>query len=182
VNRLKIIFIRNCINSDVFPSHLYGQFKNFDGSFYTTKQAHSFNNLKKRFLRNILKLELLDIYNYIRIAHNKLYIISLDLEECIPLSICISFFNRQSRSLFTYYLRERDRYDRKFRFLVSRQKENINIDPIHYYYHITAPQPKTLGDSQNNYSFNYSIKNNNHIDTSEVLVHPESFTDNHNNT
>jgi len=84
-------------------------------------------------------LELNDTYREIVFIRTQLFRLTHNISHCLSINICNSFFNRQERSFYFLYVREKSRIDSKCNWLLLKQKKKLSkncfkdIKPICYY-------------------------------------------------
>lgn len=98
----------------------------------------------------------------------------------MPLSVCNSFFNRQGGPLYSYFVKERDRLDKKFKYLLLKQNNILkDIKPIHYVCNVPSANQDLVNNT--NLSFSFSHTNNQSQNTSnnniEIITDPEPYVD-----
>ena len=84
-------------------------------------------------------MELNDTYREIVFIRTQLFRLTHNISHCLSINICNSFFNRQERSFYFLYVREKSRIDSKCNWLLLKQKKKLSkncfkdIKPICYY-------------------------------------------------
>ncbi|XP_025261928.1 uncharacterized protein LOC112637139 [Camponotus floridanus] len=102
--------------------------------------------------------------------------LSTEIYRNLPVSVCNSFFNRQSRPLYCFYLKESHRLNKKFNFLLSKQRNINSPKPIHYYCY---QYPSTANNNfvpqrRFKWSFDKNELPSNNI--FEVLIDPNTYS------
>ena len=94
-------------------------------------------NIRHQRIANILKLELNDTYKKIDSTWVQLFRFVHIISCYFPIHICDAFFDKQGKSSYLFFLRERSGIDSKCCWLLSKRREellNNNINrPIRYY-------------------------------------------------
>ncbi|XP_071578466.1 uncharacterized protein [Temnothorax nylanderi] len=138
---LKIEFLRKCIEHGVMPSHISSCLARFDNSWFDPRTRGKYKHCKRRFARQLLHIELNDTFCYVRFAYSQIFKISSSLYGDIPMFICNSFFNRQSGPMYSFFVSQRARMDKKFTLLVSRSiDQSRNSMRIKYFCSIPPTQ------------------------------------------
>lgn len=119
-NRIHTDFLHKCINNNIVPPHIGNIFNKYRGYFTHERSIKSFELLKQLFVKKLLRIELNDKYGSTRFAHTQIFKLSRNINCYIPLSVCNSFFNRQNGPLYTYFVNERNKLNKKFEFLYSK--------------------------------------------------------------
>lgn len=102
--------------------------------FFSNKSTFNYNNLRSKFILNILRIEISDAYKCLRsLIHNKLYL-SRRLYNLISIHILNNFFNRQMSFFRFLSHKESSRSANKIRWLLSKSTTaNRSLLSINYY-------------------------------------------------
>ena len=99
---------------------------------------------------------------------SQLFRITNLITNTLPMFMFNNFYNTQSRSFHFHFLKERDKLDKKFHWLVTQHNSQIllKISPINYRWSITHNSPSTLvpfhNDNHNPLKFSFLSNNNIH--------------------
>lgn len=113
----------------------------FGSSMFDYRSNNSFKRLKDNFIKRLLHIELRDAYCLLRFTHTQIFKLYHSVSRCIPSYACDSFFIRQTGPLYSFYLRERTRFDKKLKHLMVKcTNEKTVIRPIQYFSRVPLPQ------------------------------------------
>jgi len=178
--KLRIRFIKFCIQHEITPSHLSG-LQRFNVHLRDQRLLAKFNGIKISIEKRLLKIELNDAYRSINYFRNCLFRLARDIMKNLPLKIANNFFDYQERNLFTFFIRERNRIDKKCDWLIHRRNSFVsnNIKPVKYYW-------SSCDSTSSSFDTSFSHINNNKFSLSrpstydrsnslEISVSPFSF-------
>jgi len=132
--RIRIRFIKACINRNIVPGHLK-KLKSTDVSLF---QKSSFLKLKRAnltFTNKILKIELRDAYKHLHSTRMQIFKICKTISNILPTSVESAFFSHQEINCNQLWVSQKSKIDKKIEWL-TRKSERImkqNIKPITYY-------------------------------------------------
>jgi len=136
--RLKITFLHDCIEHDITPRHI-SDFLTKDIILFDHRSIKYFKRLKKVFVRRLLNTELRDSYRLLRFTQVQLFKTCRAIYRDIPVSVWEVFFSKQLGPLRTFSYKERAKFNKKFKHLLSKTDTNVSdIEHIHYFCHIPS--------------------------------------------
>jgi len=176
-NTQRIRFLKFCINNDIVPKHLYCiHQQNINLTCYKSiKRYERLNNLHTM---RILRIELNDAFR--KVHRSKFHILKLvkKITHCIPTYINNSFFDRQEQSLYHFYLQERNKIDKKIKWLLDKKDKDSthNIKTIKYYYYgPTNSVSPTLIAQNKQFSFS-PLTLDKDKEIIEITINPQNFS------
>ena len=169
--KLRIAFLKKCIRHNITPPHL-NFCSRIANNLYHARSISKFKNLRNRFITGSMKIEICDAHSIIRSSLSEVIELARHIVNTLPNFMCDDFFNFQNRPLRSYYVRERERLDNKFNWLVRKQTlEKIkHIRPVHYYCSETTYSQ--VSSSRMNFSLNSNAPPTTSIVSSSSLSHP----------
>jgi len=96
--RLRIRFIRSCINLELLPKHLQNLLSD-NVHFFTNSATCRFRRLNYTFATKALKLELQDAYKHLYHTRTRMFKICSDISNYLPISIANTFFRQQEMKM-----------------------------------------------------------------------------------
>jgi len=129
-------YLLNCKRSNIVPKHLNNYYR-CNITFYNDTITQQALNNSKRFINNMLNLEITDNFKKRRILISLLYKVTRNIENNLPGYICQKFYKTQEYTLRKLFKQEEDRLLKKFKTMQTF-KENIehkkkNSNNIKYY-------------------------------------------------
>ena len=79
-------------------------------------------------LKRILRIELSDSYREIDRYRALLFHIVSSLSVCLPTFICDEFLHTQEKSCHLFFVKEKRRFESKFRWLFTKRKNNLSLE------------------------------------------------------
>jgi len=133
--KLRIRFIKFCIQHEIIPSHLSG-LQRFNVHLQDQKLKGKFNDIKISFEKRLLKIELNDAYRSINHFRNCFFHLARDITKNLPVKIANNFFDYQERNLYTFFIKDRNRIDKKCDWLIYKRDSTVNnnIKSVKYYW------------------------------------------------
>lgn len=107
----------------------------------------TFKRLLNHFTGRLLHIELKDAYCKLRFTHVQIFKLCRSIYNCIPYTVCDSFFFRQTGPLQTFFMKERSRFDKKFNHLKLKSISRNVITPIQCYCSIPPPHKNSTYSS-----------------------------------
>jgi len=119
ISRIK--FLKTCIKHGLTPVHLIGikQFRHVN--FSQKNSIRKFNNINKKYIELVLKLELTDAYNQLRHSRSKLFSAYNNIKNFFPFHIAENFFKVHITQEYRRLYRENKKIDKKIRFLMKKR-------------------------------------------------------------
>lgn len=167
--RSKLNFLKHCKSFDVLPNHVAYCCKNkFD--------LHHFRSIKRldgllfRFKKQILNIEIRDLYRLISFLHEKLYDITRYVASNLPVHIWNEILKHHFISFGNFHDRLHNKHNNKFNWLLKRKQDQYlkNIKPIKLSYSTNnkgIPQSRIL------------VVNN--INNKDIVIPPNKFSSKH---
>jgi hypothetical protein len=180
-NKIRIRFIRTCINKNITPPHL-NYIANHELEFFHFRSVHKFNYLNNQFILRILKTELNDAFRAVNHFQTQIFHLRKQISRHVPNNICESFFAKQTYTFQTQLQHEHNRLDNKLKWLMLRSRKRLldNITPVQYCY----SYKKQDGSSEMTLAVgvepSFSLRPTNDMSSeyeSKVLISPRDFAD-----
>jgi len=174
--KLRIRFIKFCIQNGVVPPHLFGVL-NFNLHLRNHHSLMKFGGIKNSLIKRLLRIELNDAYRNINFYRNGLFHLARNITKHLPFNIARNFFDSRERSLHFFFNRERLRIDERCDWLVHKQTSAVNskILPLKYYCLSPSVMTSHTPSSPNNKKFSLSIPSSHHGTALEISIKPSSF-------
>jgi len=174
--KLRIRFLKFCIQFNIVPPHLYSLSKL---SMYLRDRAlkMKLNDVKALLTKRLLKMELNDAYRSVNYFWNSLFRLARNITNNLPFSITKRFFDTREKSLYTFFIRECVRIDRKCDWLIHKRDSasNGNIKPLKYFWFSSEASLDT-SPSAINKKISLTIPSTHHGSSLEISINP-SFND-----
>jgi len=111
--RMRIYFLRSCINLNLTPPHLENIRKYNHLCLFEPSSRKSLEIIRNKHVMTVLRLELRDAFKHLHNTRLHIYNISKRISYFLPPYIENSFFVRQDNNNRYLYYRERIRMDKK---------------------------------------------------------------------
>jgi len=123
-SRLRIRFIKSCIQHEIVPSHLY-KMQHFNLHLHDHTSKSKFKEIKNSFTKRLLRIELNDAHRSLNHSRNRIFHLVRTIMRNLPLGILQPFFDNHDSSLYLNFIREKQRIDDTLKWLIDRQKLRI---------------------------------------------------------
>lgn len=186
-NRLRIIFLNKCLRHNVIPPHL-NRLATYNADLHHFRSRSRFKFIVHRFVTTMIRIEIFDAHRVINLARDSNFRLLRYISHSVPIDILNRFFNKQSKSLRSYYRNEEERMNNKFDWLLNKQKKLAlsKMDRVHYFCvsrdsiqestdSSSCSQPRPL-DVNNTFEFSFNPPQRHPTPSSfEILIEPQSF-------
>jgi len=171
-------YLLNCKRSNIVPKHL-NNYSRSNITFYNDNIKQKALNNSKRYIKNILNLEITDNFKKRRFLISFLYKVTRNIENNLPGCICQKFFKTQEYSLRKLFKHEKDRLLKKFKtmqtFKENIEHQKINSNNIKYYCSTYSPNNSIV----HKFSFNkHEFSFNDMVYDIEIKQSEYNFTTN----
>jgi len=180
--KLRIRFIKFCIQHEIIPAHL-NSILHLNVHLFDHKLKSKVNDIKINLANRLLKIEINDAHRSINYFRNRLFYLARNITKNLPLQITNKFFDYQERNLYTLFIRDRNRIDRRCNWLIYKRDStaNKNIKPLRYYWvpsDIASLSSDGFSSSGKNKKFSLSKPSfDDRSNIIEINISPSSFKD-----
>jgi len=133
--KIRIYFLRSCINLKLTPLHLDNIRKYNHLCFFETSSRKTLEKLYNKHVVAVLRLELRDTFKHLHSTRLNILKNSNNISKLLPPDIENSFFRCQERNDRYFFHRELIRIDKKIKILIQKRDHDIKskIRPIQFF-------------------------------------------------
>jgi len=180
--RIRIIFLKFCIDYNITPPHAYNISK-AHVFLFDHRSKHRFNYVKRSFITKLIRIELKDAYRMFYAQKTESFRLMSNITKHLPFFVYHKFFQSQETSLFLLFQHEMDRLRDKMHWLLYKHNINKNKDIQNINYWASTVTSKNLKVPKNSPTFSFSkAKLPQNSQPLEIKISPEFLDHKHNSS